>query len=161
MINVEITGNLPNINTDLEPAMEKIADIMYRSVQQNFISGGRPNQWEPLAHLGLPSHLYQYQSGFMFENIQLSWDGTQAKVFIDTARVPYARINNFGGVIKHPGSDKFQAFAGADGMVFTHGTKPHDINIPQRKFMMFQEMDKIKILQTLSNVIFIESGEKI
>jgi phage gpG-like protein len=159
MIEVNVENNIPDVNTNLEPAMEKIVGIMYRSVQMNFLAGGRPNQWEPLAHLGLPSHLYQ--SGRMFENIQLSWNNTSATVFIDTSRVPYARINNFGGVIKHPGSDKFQVFQGADGTVFTHGTKPHDINIPQRKFMMFQEEDKAKILQTLSNVIFIESGEKI
>jgi len=154
MIEVKTEDRIQTPNTDMTPAMERIADIMYRSVQENFISGGRPNQWEPLAHLGLPSHLYQ--SGRMFENIQFSWSDTQAMVYIDTNRVPYARMNNDGGVIKHPGSKKFQAFQGADGMVFTHGTKAHDIPIPQRRFMMFQEEDKEKILQELSTAVFHE-----
>jgi phage gpG-like protein len=159
MLNIELTGTLPKLNNNLEPAMEKIADVMFRSVQENFLAGGRPNQWAPLQPLGEQSHLYQ--SGRMFENIQLKWDATSAMVYLDTARVPYAAIHNFGGVIKHPGSDKFQAFEYMGGMVFTHGTKAHNINIPQRMFMLFQEEDKTKILEILSSAIFIQQGETI
>jgi phage gpG-like protein len=155
MIQIEMTGNLPTLNADLEPAMEKIADIMFRSVQENFIVGGRPNLWEPLQPFGLPSHLMQ--TGRMFESIQLQWGSTSATVFIDTSRVPYAAIHNFGGVIKHPGSSKFQAFEYGGGTVFTHYTKPHDIPIPKRQFMMFQDQDREQILQTLSNAIFFQS----
>ena len=159
MLDTKITGTLPKINEDLTSVMEQVADIMFRSVQQNFIQGGRPNQWEPLSPFGESSHLYK--TGRMFSSIQLQWDGQSASVFIDTAKMPYARIHNDGGIIKHPGSDKFQAFMGADGMVFTQGTKPHDIRIPQRKFMMFQEEDKTRILELVSSAIFIENGEQI
>lgn len=50
--------------------------------------------------------------------------------------VVYARIQEFGGIIKHPGSSKFQAFMGREGkMVFTHFTRPHPIPIPERSYM--------------------------
>jgi phage gpG-like protein len=94
----------------------------------------------------------------MFESIQIEWGEKSASVFIDTERVPYARIHNEGGTIKHPGSNKFQAFGFGDGMVFTHYTKPHDIQIPRRQFMLFQDEDKTAILELLSNAIFSESG---
>jgi phage gpG-like protein len=160
MIDIQITGTLPKLNDNLEPAMEKIADIMFRSVQQNFLAGGRPNQWAPLQPFGESSHLMK--SGKMFENIQLRWDSTSATVYLDSSRVPYAAIHNFGGTIKHPGSDKFQAFEYMGGLVvLPYGTKPHDIPIPQRMFMLFQEEDKTKILEILSSAIFIQNGETI
>jgi len=160
MIDIQLTGQLPQLNADLESAMEQIADIMFRSVQQNFIAGGRPDQWAPLMPLmAQASHLYQ--TGNLFESIQIAWGDKSATVFIDTVRVPYAAINNFGGVIKHPGSSKFQVFDYGGGTIFTHGTKPHDIPIPARTFMMFQEEDKTQILQTLSNAIFMTNGEQI
>lgn len=155
MIDVKLSGDMPTVNTDYTSAMEQIRDIMFASVQQNFITGGRPTQWEPLQPFGLPSHLYQ--SGAMFDSIQVEHDRNHASVFIDTARMPYAAIHNYGGTIKHPGSKKFQAFQYGDAMVFTYGTKAHDIRIPQRQFMMFQEEDKTAILQILGNAIFIES----
>ncbi len=155
MINIQIDGQLPQLNADLTQAMEQIADVMYRSVQENFIAGGRPNQWAPLQPLGVDSHLYQ--SGRLFESIQLMWDDKSATAFIDTARVPYAAILNFGGTIKHPGSNKFQAFMYGGEMIYTHGTRPHDINIPARTFMMFQDEDKTRILDVLSSAIFTTS----
>ena len=159
MIDIKITGTLPKVNTNFEPQMEQIADLMYRSVQENFLSGGRPNQWAPLQPLGEISHLMR--NGNLFENIQLRWNDKEAVVWVDTARVPYAAINNYGGTIKHPGSEKFQVFDYMGGTVFTHGTKPHNINIPARPFMLFQEEDKTRILEILSSAIFIESGETI
>lgn len=159
MIDVTITGTLPQLNSDLTEAMEKVATIMYESVQQNFITGGRPTQWTPLKSYELSGSMASHlmQSGYMFENIQLEWDGQSATVFIDTARVPYAAIHNFGGVIQHPGSSKFQAFEYGGGMVYTWFTKAHAIPIPQRQFMMFQDEDRTKILEIVGNAIFTES----
>ena len=160
MIDITISGSLPVVNSDFTEAFETIADIMFRSVQENFIVGGRPNQWPALKEFGLAgsvaSHLYK--SGFMFENIQLEYDGQHAKVSIDTTRVPYAAIHNFGGTIDHPEvSGKLMVFNYGGGIVFTYHTKRHDINIPQRQFMMFQDEDREQILQTLSNAIFTET----
>ena len=159
MIDIQMTGTFPEVNPHIgADTMPEIVDIMYRSVQQNFIEGGRPETWTPLQPFGEASHLYR--NGNLFENIQLEYDDKHASVFIDTERVPYAAINNFGGVIKHPGSKKFQVFQVGGEIVFTHGTEPHDINIPQRMFMLLQEEDKEKILEILSSAIFIQSEEE-
>ncbi len=69
-------------------------------------------------------------------------------VWIDGIAIPYARIQEEGGVIQHPGSDKFQAFFVGNGggfsggiqqgtMVFTRKTKPHPIPIPEHPYMRF------------------------
>lgn len=158
-IDVKLSGSWPEANADMTEAFEKIADVMFRSVQQNFIVGGRPTAWPPLSAYGVDgaqaSHLMQ--SGNLFENIQLEWDRQSATVGIDTVRVPYAAIHNFGGVIQHPGSKKFQAFEYNGGMVFTWGTKAHAIPMPQRQFMMFQEEDRTEILGIYGDAIFTEA----
>jgi len=153
MIDFIEQGRKISINTDLMSTFESIGDLMYRSVQMNFIAGGRPNQWEGLQPLGEPSHLYK--TGKLQESVQLKWTDNSATVYVDTARVPYAKILHRGGTIKHPGSDKFQVFPYMGGMVYTHGTPPHDINIPARPFMMFQEQDRIEIKNKLRNSIVV------
>jgi len=62
-------------------------------------------------------------------------DGVAGRVYQDANIAIYGRILNDGGIIDHPGSDKFQAFMTATGMVFTHGTKPHQIPIPAFQYM--------------------------
>jgi phage gpG-like protein len=47
----------------------------------------------------------------------------------------YASIHEYGGVIDHPGSSKFQAWQGANGWVYTHFTRPHKIPMPERSYM--------------------------
>ena len=49
--------------------------------------------------------------------------------------VKYAAIHEYGGVIHHPGSYKFQVFKIGGKTIFTHGTVAHDIPIPMRSFM--------------------------
>lgn len=49
--------------------------------------------------------------------------------------VRYAAIQEYGGTIQHPGSNKLQVFPGRDGkMIFTRRTAPHAINIPERSY---------------------------
>lgn len=133
--------------------MRAIVDLMFRSVQQNFIEGGRPNVWPP----NQGDNPILYRTGEMFRGIQLEWDAEHAKVFIDTERIPHALIHNFGGVIHHPGSDKRQSFMTPDGWITTYHTEPHDIPIPQREFMLFQDEDKTAILDIYAGAIFTQT----
>ena len=151
MIGIQLTGTLPQVNSDFTEMMSDIGQLMLESVQQNFIAGGRPNQWEPLK-TGEQAHLYK--TGYMYWSVQTYSGSNEAVVFIDTNRVPQAAIHNFGGTIKHPGSSKFQAFFYNGNWIYTWGTKPHDIDIPARPFMMFQEEDKNRILSMFSENIF-------
>jgi len=158
MIEITMTGNFPTLQPITSQTMESITMLMFRSIQDNFVAGGRPNQWEPLKKTGEPSFLAQ--SGTLMKSLEGSWDNYSAKVGIDTGKIKYAAIHQFGGTIKHPGSDKFQVFDIGDTVVFTHGTKAHNINIPARPYLLFQEIDKTKILEILSSAIFINAGQK-
>lgn len=69
--------------------------------------------------------------------------------------VKYAGIHEFGGVIHHPGSDKFQAFQGkSGGMVFTNKTAAHLIPMPERSFMRSSLAEnKIHIQDTYEDAV--------
>lgn len=155
---VEFSFKLPVISDDFTAVLGEIGEYMMDSITMNFYQGGRPETWEPLKRTGEPSLLMQ--SGRLVSSLQMASNDTEAKVWIDTNAVPYAAIHNFGGVIKHPGSNKFQAFEWNGEMVFTWSTKPHDIPIPQRQFMMFQEEDKQWILSKLASAVFIEAERR-
>jgi phage gpG-like protein len=149
MMEYQITGQLPKLSSDLYPAMEPISLIMLKSVQKNFQAGGRPARWKKL-RTGGASHL-----GGLVNGLQREWGQNYAAVFIDTAAIVYAAIHNSGGTIHHKESFKFQVFEINGHTVFTWHTKEHDIPIPQRMFMMFQEEDKDQILKQVANAIFI------
>lgn len=77
------------------------------------------------------------RSGRLYNSIQSQLIENTTSIYgrVSTHGVPYAAIHEFGGVIKHPGSSKFQAWQGPGGWVYTHMTRPHDIPIPQRSYM--------------------------
>ncbi len=68
------------------------------------------------------------------ENVQNDASGVTYKV-ASGGNLRYAAIHEFGGTIKHPGSDKLQVFDVGGRTVFTHHTAPHDIPMPQRSYM--------------------------
>lgn len=71
--------------------------------------------------------------GSINQTMQTGADAIVGRVF--SQGVPYARIHEQGGIVPHPGSNKFQAFMGREGrMVFTHFTRPHPIPIPERSY---------------------------
>jgi len=132
------------VTDDLTDVFAECEQLMLQSVRQNFFAGGRPNTWAPLRKTGEPSHLYK--SGKLVEQIGSHHGADFAEVYVSD--VPYAAIQNFGGTIHHPGSTKFQAFQIGDKWVYTHGTPPHEIDIPARPFMLFQDEDVVRV-QTL------------
>lgn len=171
MIDVEVSGTLPEVNTDFTEILGEIGDYMFDSVRLNFIAGGRPNTWQPLVS-GTPSHLID--TGMLFKSLQMTSDGFSATVFVDTNEIPYAAIHNFGGVINVAGRQKvsfeqrrytggFKKGQFMKGKVAKagHETKAFKINMPQRQFMLFQEEDKEWILQKIAMGIFSESGKQI
>lgn len=68
---------------------------------------------------------------------------------VSASGLPYLAIHEYGGVINHPGSDLFQAFAadrwagfrtgataGSD-WIFTQHTNPHAIPMPERSYLRY------------------------
>ncbi len=85
----------------------------------------------------LSGKVLNMRSGRLYNSItnEMIEDTTSIIGEVATRGVPYAAIHEYGGVIKHPGSNKFQAWMGAAGMVYTHFTRAHDIPIPERSYM--------------------------
>lgn len=87
----------------------------------------------------LSGQLLNVRSGDLKNSIQAELtertsDRAEGRVY-SAGTLPYARIQNDGGVINHPGSSKFQVFQGANGLVFTRYTRPHTITITGKHFM--------------------------
>jgi phage gpG-like protein len=80
-------------------------------------------------------------SGALYDSIksQLIENTTSiySRVYVDPASpaAKYAAIHEYGGVIHHPGSDKFQAWQAGGAWIYTNHTKPHDIPMPERSYM--------------------------
>lgn len=134
MMEVVADFKIPEIRENWAEVMGDIGLLVYASIEQNFIEGGRLVKWPPLARTGEPSHLYK--SGALLESLTMESGEDFARVYVDTNLIPYAAIHNFGGTI-----------------VFK--TKGYSIQMPQRQYMMFQEEDKTAILKTLGGAVFI------
>jgi phage gpG-like protein len=122
---------------------QDVGALMINSVLTNFEEGGRPH-WQPpksgkfpLRGSGVLSSTYFLEFGVDF--VVLHWgDGLR-----------YADIQNDGGTIQHPGSDKMQAFIGRNGrLVVTNHTRPHEITIPPRPYAVFQ-MDDVEEINNM------------
>jgi phage gpG-like protein len=155
MIEIKIEGKLPTVNGNLEPAMASIQDIMLQSVQMNLMMGGRPN---PFA-VKQPNETPLVGSGKMYAGIQGTHTGSSATVYMDDSVRSgngffYPAALNYGAEIP-PVEGKLMVFEYNGGTVFT--TRRKGFHLGPFPFMLFQEEDKVKILQTLSNAIFITS----
>jgi phage gpG-like protein len=155
----EVQGQLPPLANIAggssgpgDAVMRKIADLMYKSVGQNFSVGGRPTAWPPLK-TGGPSFLGGKQGG-IFRAIRKSNTANTATVGLSTSQIRYARIHQFGGTIQHPGSSKFQVFMWKGRKVFTWFTKRHKIPMRQRTFLLFQDEDVKAINALVTGAIF-------
>ena len=118
---------LPNVfRQRLNAALMVQADMLVSHIKADKLSG-------QVLKVGTTSHPHLRDSIFQ-QNVQNDSSGVVYKV-ASGGNIPYAAIHEYGGVIQHPGSDKFQAWDGPGGPVFTHGTKPHSITIPERSYM--------------------------
>ena len=149
MMNVEVTGSFPVLDNDwLTGAFERASQYMLESILKNFEQGGRPVAWKPKKGgfaesggvSGIPSFLGG-PNGSIAQSMGKNFGNDYAEAGEITRFLPYVDIHNDGGTIDHPGSDKFQAFQIGGKWVFTHGTRPHEIPMPQREFILFQDED--------------------
>lgn len=86
----------------------------------------------------LSGQVLQVRTGALLASIQNEMVENSTSIYgrVYSSGVRYAAIHEFGGIIRHPGSSKFQSWIGPDGKhVATHYTRPHDIPMPERSYL--------------------------
>ncbi len=84
-----------------------------------------------------------------------------------SANSPYAAIHQYGGIIKHPGGTEYGFQTKADaakgkvlflkkgsGYMVLGKTRPHEIEIPARPYMVFQDKDFKEWIDAISDFYF-------
>ena len=117
---------------------DDISTKFIESIHMGFEVGGIP-PWLPTKSGKRPL----IGRGILMNSVQIS---SQGPTFIEWemgAGLPYARIQQEGGTIHHPGSDKLQVFPIAGKLVFTQHTRAHEITIPTRRyFRIYDDMEQ-------------------
>jgi phage gpG-like protein len=152
MIEIKIEGEIPELNTNLEPAMAKIQDIMLKSVQMNISMGGRPNPFA-VKH---PNETPLVGSGKMYAGIKGTHTDVSAMVYMDDSVRSsdgffYPAALHYGANVP-PVEGKLMVFEYDGGTVFT--MKRKGFKLGPFPFMIFQEQDKADILKIVSVAIF-------
>ena len=156
-----LIGRLKNNTSRLKPALEEIRGDLEYSIDENFIKQGRPKKWKALKQSTIKRRRIKQQTSTKIlqssGSLAASINGkvVSNKIIIGSNK-KYARIHNEGGTIRHPGGTKFK-FISPTEVVFLrndaqnyHGiTKPHNITIPKRPFLLFQKKDIENAKKTL------------
>ena len=201
MIDIQTTGELPQINSDLSSAMQRAEEIMLASVQLNIMMGGRP----PF-QVKQPNSTPLVGSGRMYRGVQGESDATSATVYMDPSVVSktgffYPKALNDGFDVPPFGTPKEERFntpvimlKGGKGVykrdsfeerklrkqgitlsgkltalkVMVFVIDGHTVFTTTRKgyhvgafpFMIFQDQDKVRILEDIKDAIFITNGTR-
>jgi phage gpG-like protein len=167
MIDIQITGTLPQVNYDLSSYMQKVEEIMLASVQLNLTMGGRP----PF-NVKHTNETPLVGTGKMYKGLRSTSDESSATVYMDSSVLSkpsksypqgyfYPQALNDGAEVRAVESSegKLMVFE-IDGMtVFTRRRK--GFHLGPFPFMVFQQSDVENIMALLPNAIFSQSGETI
>jgi len=139
---------------NIRPALNDIMGDLLSSIDENFQKQGRPKRWTPLKPGSIRQRRKKQQSGTkILQASGLLASSINGKVQGDSkitigSPLPYARIHDQGGTFTHPGGTKFKIvgpgkakFVKNSATKFNGITKPHQITIPKRPFLMFQRKD--------------------
>jgi beta-lactamase class A len=156
LLNINLEWNPPQINTDLSSFFENAKEIMLASVQLNLMEGGRP----PF-QVKHPNQTPLTGSGRMYAGITGTSDAMSATVYMDSSVVSktgffYPKSLNDGAVVP-PAEGKLMVFEIDGHTVFTYKRKGYTRQA--FPFMIFQEVDKQRIVELLPDAIFREQGE--
>jgi phage virion morphogenesis protein len=131
------------------PLLEDVKGRLLQSVNQNFVSQGRPRAWTPLA----PSTLAHRRGGRAqilrdTGRLQASITGRiEGLSVVVGTNVVYAAIHQYGGTIHVPEVRPRRAqalrFVTASGqVVYARRAKAHTVRIPARPYLLLQDSDR-------------------
>lgn len=150
-------------SSNIGPALEAIKEDLKASIDENFIRQGRPKRWKPLKRSTIKKRRLKQQTGTKIlqasGGLATSITGNVRgnKIILGSPK-EYARIHNEGGTIRHPGGTKYAhvgpgevRFLRKSATKFDGITKPHNIKIPARPFLLFQKKDIREARETLAD----------
>lgn len=165
MIDIQVSGTIATIPEGyFKYRLEQVADLLWDSVKDNFLQGGRPEKWKRLAN-GEPRRLIK--SGKLFGRIHkrvfVEGDTPTAEVFVRDPE-PYMFAQHFGAVTHPTVSEQSRKFFWA--MFHSTGDekwkwmalsrkKKFTVVIPESPFMIMQDEDRQKIMELLVKNMFI------
>ena len=139
-----------------------IGQRMVKSIQMNFLIGGRPRAWKPVKSGDTPL----VRSGKLMRSIR--YIAGDKKVTIRAGEgLPYATIHQFGGTFQIPVTEKSRSFfwakwyeTGDDFWKWCALTKQTQftVTIDARPYMLFQLTDILFIKQAVGSAILITAG---
>jgi phage gpG-like protein len=156
---------MENIPSDI---WQSIGELIIESVHQNFLVGGRPEQWVESKHVMSHSGPQIAEpaftrtligTGVLMNSEKMRVGGNFVEVTWGEG-LPYAKIHQFGGVIDQTITDQQRRFFWAkyyssENEMFKAMalSKTLHIVIPQRRYLRIQDEDLIEITNYLRNYI--------
>jgi len=140
---------ISQLGESMKPQMQRIAEMLLESNLVSLDAGGRPTAFRPNKTGTLP---LGGRSGHIGRSEHIASVGDFSAV-LEASGERFNAIHQLGGTINHPGSKKFQVFKIGSSLIFTHGTKPHPILIPARRYFRIQDEDVVKAKEILSGAI--------
>jgi len=153
---------------DLRIPLKRCGILMLSSIDKNFRAEGRPKRWAPLSPMTIAMRRKKGRGAKILQDtghgkgsIVYKVVGNQ-KVQIGT-NVWYMKIHQTGGKINLPPRDIYPVKAralhwvdpntGEDVFAMHVHQKARTVKIPQRKFLLYQEEDKINIVRIFNDYL--------
>jgi phage virion morphogenesis protein len=138
----------------LQPVLEDMRERLLRSVQQNFIAGGRPTPWPPSRRARSGRGRTLVDTARLQNSITGRIEGRS--VILGT-NVAYARIHQQGGTIQtpeiRPRRKRALRFQIGDRTVFATRVRGHAVRLPARPFLLVQAADEQYIRRVLTEYL--------
>ena len=167
MISIKLSTNAKEVETALmqfgaditnfTPVLKRSGELMVKSIQQNFLSQGRPSPWVPLSPMtiamrrkgtGTGSPKILMDTGALFRSIWYDVNEEEGSVRIGPGGLPYAKKLHFGGINKIPAHTETvkshtrkTKYGNIKVVSFKRKMPARTFTVPPRPYVRFDEED--------------------
>ena len=157
-----------NKTKNLRIPLKRCGILMLGSIDKNFRAEGRPKRWAPLSPMTIAMRRKKGRGAKILQDTGMGKGSmtyevvSDQKVQIGTRR-DYMRIHQTGGNIRIPARDIYPVKAkvlhwvdlktGEDVFAMHVHQEARTVKIPQRKFLLFQEEDKMNIVRVFTDYL--------
>jgi len=153
---------------NLRVPLKQCGILMLRSIDKNFKAEGRPKRWAPLSPMTIAMRRKKGRGAKILQDTGMGKGSIVYEVVSDQkvqigTRLDYMRIHQEGGSIKVPARDIYPVKAkalhwvdpktGEDVFSMHVHQDERTAKIPQRKFLLYQEEDKVNIIRIFNDYL--------